>query len=232
MLLTAGLTENLDKLSLLHRRSCWASWLAATIFWFSGASTQAVSTGAYRAVEFISTHIRLDEVVKASTKDSKKVVEICTIYAKGMINIFLAMFFGTLACACLDPYFFIGYLISMALFGLYQAIFMANAGGAWDNAKKYVETDLHDKGTDRYNGDGCRRHRRRPVQGYLVRGDKPDHQVHHAVRTARRRDGGRAPSCRDWARGVRAGGGVPRRQLLLRLPELYGMRIVVKKEDR
>jgi K(+)-stimulated pyrophosphate-energized sodium pump len=153
MLLTAGLTENLDKLSLLH-----APFLlglvsgGATIYWFSGASTQAVSTGAYRAVEFISTHIRLDAVVKASQKDSKKVVEICTIYAqKGMFNIFMAVFFGTLACAFIEPFFFIGYLISLAIIGLYQAVFMANAGGAWDNAKKIVETEMHAKGTDLHN---------------------------------------------------------------------------------
>jgi K(+)-stimulated pyrophosphate-energized sodium pump len=153
MLLTAGLTENLDKLSLLHPPFLLGLISGgATIFWFSGASTQAVSTGAYRAVEFISTHIRLDEVVKASQKDSKKVVEICTIYAqKGMFNIFLAVFFGTLACAFIEPFFFIGYLISLAIIGLYQAVFMANAGGAWDNAKKIVETEMHAKGTDLHN---------------------------------------------------------------------------------
>ncbi|MBK7422362.1 MAG: sodium-translocating pyrophosphatase [Propionivibrio sp.] len=153
MLLTAGLTENLDKLSLLHPPFLLGLISGgATIFWFSGASTQAVSTGAYRAVEFISTHIRLDEVVKASQKDSKKVVEICTIYAqKGMFNIFMAVFFGTLACAFIEPFFFIGYLISLAIIGLYQAVFMANAGGAWDNAKKIVETEMHAKGTDLHN---------------------------------------------------------------------------------
>ncbi|HAS50928.1 MAG TPA: sodium-translocating pyrophosphatase [Gammaproteobacteria bacterium] len=153
MLLTAGLTENLDKLSLLHPPFLLGLVAGgATIFWFSGASTQAVSTGAYRAVEFISTHIRLDEVVKASQRDSKKVVEICTIYAqKGMFNIFLAVFFGTLACAFIEPFFFIGYLISLAIIGLYQAVFMANAGGAWDNAKKIVETEMHAKGTDLHN---------------------------------------------------------------------------------
>ncbi len=150
MLLTGGLTENLDKLSLLHPPFLLGLVAGgATIFWFSGASTQAVSTGAYRAVEFISTHIRLDAVVKASHKDSKKVVEICTIYAqKGMFNIFMAVFFGTLACAFIEPFFFIGYLISLAIIGLYQAVFMANAGGAWDNAKKIVETEMHAKGTD------------------------------------------------------------------------------------
>jgi K(+)-stimulated pyrophosphate-energized sodium pump len=119
------------------------------IYWFTGASMQAVTTGAYRAVEFIKANIKLDGVVeKASVADSKKVVEICTQYAqKGMFNIFLAVFFGTLGFAFLEPYFFIGYLISIALFGLFQAIFMANAGGAWDNAKKIVEVELKEKGT-------------------------------------------------------------------------------------
>ena len=122
----------------------------AVIYWFTGASTQAVSTGAYRAVEFIKDNIRLDDTVtKASTEDSKKVVAICTQYAQqGMFNIFLTVFFATLGFAFLEPYFFIGYLVSIALFGLYQAIFMANAGGAWDNAKKIVETELKMKGTD------------------------------------------------------------------------------------
>jgi K(+)-stimulated pyrophosphate-energized sodium pump len=121
----------------------------AMIYWFTGASMQAVSTGAYRAVEFIKKNIKLEGVEKASVSDSKKVVEICTIYAqRGMFNIFLAIFFGTLAFACFEPYFFIGYLISIALFGLYQAVFMANAGGAWDNAKKLVETELKAKGTE------------------------------------------------------------------------------------
>ena len=118
------------------------------IYWFTGASTQAVTTGAYRAVEFIKDNIKLEGVEKASVEDSKKVVEICTKYAqKGMFNIFLTVFFSTLAFAFVEPYFFIGYLISIALFGLYQAIFMANAGGAWDNAKKIVEVELHAKGT-------------------------------------------------------------------------------------
>jgi K(+)-stimulated pyrophosphate-energized sodium pump len=119
------------------------------IYWFTGASTQAVSTGAYRAVEFIKANIRLEGTTKASVEDSKRVVEICTQYAqKGMFNIFLTVFFSTLGFAFLEPYFFIGYLISIALFGLYQAIFMANAGGAWDNAKKIVETELKSKGTE------------------------------------------------------------------------------------
>ncbi len=120
----------------------------AVIYWFTGASMQAVTTGAYRAVEFIKANIELEGVTKASVEDSKKVVEICTQYAqKGMLNIFLAVFFSTLAFAFVEPFFFIGYLISIALFGLYQAIFMANAGGAWDNAKKIVETELKVKGT-------------------------------------------------------------------------------------
>jgi K(+)-stimulated pyrophosphate-energized sodium pump len=120
----------------------------AIIYWFTGASTQAVTTGAYRAVEFIKANIKLEGVEKASVADSKKVVEICTKYAqKGMFNIFLTVFFATLAFAFVEPYFFIGYLISIAIFGLYQAIFMANAGGAWDNAKKVVEVELKQKGT-------------------------------------------------------------------------------------
>jgi len=119
----------------------------AMIYWFTGASIQAVTTGAYRAVEFIKANIKLEGVTKASVEDSKKVVEICTQYAqKGMFNIFLTVFFATLGFAFFEPYFFIGYLISIALFGLYQAIFMANAGGAWDNAKKIVAVDLKAKG--------------------------------------------------------------------------------------
>jgi len=120
----------------------------AIIYWFTGASTQAVTTGAYRAVEFIKANIKLEGVEKASVADSKKVVEICTKYAqKGMFNIFLTVFFATLAFAFVEPFFFIGYLISIAIFGLYQAIFMANAGGAWDNAKKVVEVEMKQKGT-------------------------------------------------------------------------------------
>jgi K(+)-stimulated pyrophosphate-energized sodium pump len=126
----------------------------AVIYWFTGASAQAVTTGAYRAVEFIKKNIKLDTAEKASVEDSKKVVEICTKYAqKGMFNIFLVVFFTTLSFAFLEPFFFVGYLISIALFGLYQAIFMANAGGAWDNAKKVVETELHAKGTPLH--DAC-----------------------------------------------------------------------------
>jgi K(+)-stimulated pyrophosphate-energized sodium pump len=148
--LTDGLTMDLDKLSLLHPPFLLGLITGgAVIYWFTGASTQAVSTGAYRAVEFIKRNIRLDaSVEKASIADSKKVVEICTQYAqKGMFNIFMTVFFSTLAFACLEPFFFIGYLVSIALFGLYQAIFMANAGGAWDNAKKIVEVELKEKGT-------------------------------------------------------------------------------------
>ncbi len=149
MVLTAGLTENLDKLSILHPPFLLGLITGgAMIYWFTGASMQAVTTGAYRAVEFIKANIRLEGVTKASVEDSKKVVEICTIYAqRGMFNIFLAVFFGTLAFAFYEPFFFIGYLLSIALFGLYQAIFMANAGGAWDNAKKIVEVELKMKGT-------------------------------------------------------------------------------------
>src|SRR4029078_3873351 len=121
----------------------------AVIFWFTGASTQAVVAGAYRAVEFIKRNMKREGAAKASIEDSKKVVQICTQYAqKGMINIFLVVFFSTLAFACVEPFFFIGYPISTAIFGLCQAIFMANAGGAWDNAKKVVETVLKAKGTD------------------------------------------------------------------------------------
>jgi len=150
MSLTRGLTTDLDKLSMLHPPFLLGLIMGgAVIYWFTGASTQAVSTGAYRAVEFIKRNIKLESSEKASLADSKKVVEICTQYAqKGMFNIFLTIFFSTLAFACLEPFFFIGYLISIALFGLYQAIFMANAGGAWDNAKKLVEVDLKEKGTE------------------------------------------------------------------------------------
>ncbi len=150
VLLTDGLTHSLDKLSLLHPPFLLGLIMGgAVIYWFTGAATQAVATGAYRAVEFIKRNIRLDaEGTRASVEDSKRVVEICTQYAqKGMFNIFLTVFFFTLAFACLEPYFFIGYLISIALFGLCQAIFMANAGGAWDNAKKIVEVELKEKGT-------------------------------------------------------------------------------------
>jgi K(+)-stimulated pyrophosphate-energized sodium pump len=155
MALTHGLTVGKENLSLLH-----APFLlglitgGAMIYWFTGASMQAVTTGAYRAVEYIKANIHLEGAEKASVEDSKKVVEICTKYAqKGMFNIFLAVFFATLAFAFTEPFFFIGYLISIAIFGLYQAIFMANAGGAWDNAKKVVEVDLKQKGTPLH--DAC-----------------------------------------------------------------------------
>src|ERR1700735_832626 len=148
--LTHVLTMNMEKLSLMH-----APFLlglisgGAVIYWFTGASIQAVTTGAYRAVEFIKANIKLESSEKASVADSKKVVGICTQYAqKGMLNIFLTVFFATLAFAFFDPFYFVGYLLSITLFGLYQAFFMANAGGAWDNAKKIVETTLHAKGTE------------------------------------------------------------------------------------
>ena len=151
MALTQGLTNqaSIAMLSILHPPFLLGLITGgAVIYWFTGASMQAVTTGAYRAVEFIKANIKLEGSTKASVEDSKKVVEICTVYAqKGMFNIFLGVFFSTLAFAFIEPFFFIGYLISIAVFGLYQAIFMANAGGAWDNAKKIVETELKMKGT-------------------------------------------------------------------------------------
>jgi K(+)-stimulated pyrophosphate-energized sodium pump len=150
MALTKGLQpEYLQYLSMLHPPFVLGLITGGTmIYWFTGASIQAVTTGAYRAVQFIKANIKLDGAAKASVADSKKVVEICTLYAqKGMRNIFFAVFFATLAFAFVEPYFFIGYLISIALFGLFQAIFMANAGGAWDNAKKIVEVNMKQKGT-------------------------------------------------------------------------------------
>ncbi len=148
--LTEGLTTNLELLSILHPPFLLGLITGgAVIYWFTGASTQAVSTGAYRAVEFIKANIKLEGSTRASVADSRRVVEICTVYAqKGMFNIFLGVFFSTLAFAFVEPYFFIGYLISIALFGLYQALFMSNAGSAWDNAKKIVETELKMKGTE------------------------------------------------------------------------------------
>jgi K(+)-stimulated pyrophosphate-energized sodium pump len=148
--LTEGLTADVDRLSILYPPFLLGLITGgAIIYWFTGAATQAVTTGAYRAVEFIKRNIKLEGVVKASVADSKRVVEICTQYAqKGMFNIFLAVFFSTLAFAFVEPFFFIGYLIAIAMFGLFQAIFMANAGGAWDNAKKIVETELKLKGTE------------------------------------------------------------------------------------
>jgi K(+)-stimulated pyrophosphate-energized sodium pump len=155
MALTHGLTQNVQNLSLLHAPFMLGLICGgAIIYWFTGASTQAVTTGAYRAVEFIKANIKLEGVEKASVTDSKKVVEICTKYAqKGMFNIFLAVFFATLSFAFMEPFLFIGYLFALAIFGLYQAIFMANAGGAWDNAKKVVEVDLKMKGTPLH--DAC-----------------------------------------------------------------------------
>ena len=149
MALTHGLTVNVEKLSLLHAPFVLGLITGgAMIYWFTGASTQAVTTGAYRAVEFIKAHIKLDGAAAASVADSKRVVEICTQYAqKGMLNIFIAVFFATLSFSFVEPFFFIGYLMSIATFGLYQAIFMANAGGAWDNAKKIVEVEMKQKGT-------------------------------------------------------------------------------------
>jgi K(+)-stimulated pyrophosphate-energized sodium pump len=149
MALTSGLTANVDKLSLLHAPFFLGLITGgAMIYWFTGASTQAVTTGAYRAVEYIKANIKLEGAEKASVADSKAVVAICTKYAqKGMLNIFIAVFFGTLAFAFVEPFFFVGYLISIAIFGLYQAIFMANAGAAWDNAKKIVEVEMKQKGT-------------------------------------------------------------------------------------
>ena len=186
MALTDGLRTNVESLSLLH-----APFLlglitgGAVIYWFTGASIQAVTTGAYRAVEFIKANIRLEGVEKASVEDSKKVVQICTQYAqKGMFNIFLTVFFSTLAFAFVEPFFFIGYLISIAIFGLYQAIFMANAGGAWDNAKKVVEVDLKMKGTPLARCDSRRRHGRRSVQRHFVSGHESGDQVYDAVWTA------------------------------------------------
>jgi K(+)-stimulated pyrophosphate-energized sodium pump len=153
VLLTDGLTKNVEKLSILH-----APFLlglvsgGGIIFWFTGASTQAVVAGAYQAVEFIKKNMKLENAEAASIEDSKKVVEICTRYAqRGMVNIFMTVFCATLCFACMDPFLFIGYLISLALFGLFQALFLANAGGAWDNAKKIVEVELKERGTDLHN---------------------------------------------------------------------------------
>ncbi|HVZ35689.1 MAG TPA: sodium/proton-translocating pyrophosphatase, partial [Polyangiaceae bacterium] len=148
--LTHGLERDLQNLSILHPPFLLGLLTGgAIIYWFTGATTQSVVAGAYRAVEFIRRNMKLEGATKASIEDSKKVVEICTVYAqKGMTNIFLTIFCATLAFACIDPFFFIGYLISLALFGLFQALFLANAGGAWDNAKKIVEVELGDKTSD------------------------------------------------------------------------------------
>jgi K(+)-stimulated pyrophosphate-energized sodium pump len=150
MILTHGLTSHIENLSLLYPPFLLGLLSGgAVIYWFTGASIQAVTTGAYHAVQYIKSHIKLEGADRASKADSTKVVEICTIFAqKGMINLFLTIFFTTLSFACLEPFYFIGYLISIAFFGLYQAIFMANAGGAWDNAKKLVEVTHREKGTE------------------------------------------------------------------------------------
>src|SRR5207302_2250896 len=138
----------IEKLSLVQPEVLLGLLMGGSvIYWFTGASTQAVVTGAYRAVVFIEKNIKLDSGA-ASIEDSKEVVKICTVYAqKGMINIFIVIFCMALALPFFNPYFFIGYLIAIAFFGLFQAIFMANAGGAWDNAKKIVEVDMRQKGT-------------------------------------------------------------------------------------
>ena len=182
MALTAWTDQTTCNLSLLH-----APFLlglicgGAVIFWFAGASTQAVTTGAYRAVEFIKANIHLEGAEKASVSDSKKVVEICTKYAqKGMFNIFLAVFFATLAFAFIEPFLFIGYLISIAIFGLYQAIFMANAGGAWDNAKKIVEVDLKQKGTPLHDATVIGDTVGDPFKDTSSVAHQPGHQVHDA----------------------------------------------------
>ncbi len=199
--LTSGLTENVDKLSMLHPPFLLGLITGgAMIYWFTGASTQAVTTGAYRAVEFIKANIKLDGVIKASVADSKKVVEICTQYAqKGMFNIFLAVFFATLGFAFIEPFYFVGYLISIALFGLYQAVFMANAGGAWDNAKKIVEVELKQKGTDLHAATVVGDTVGDPFKDTSSVAMNPDHQVHHSFRPPRRGAGGVA----DRAAGSR-----------------------------
>jgi K(+)-stimulated pyrophosphate-energized sodium pump len=149
VLLTHGLTSGIENLSILHAPFLLGLLAGGgVIYWFTGASCQAVITGAYRAVAFIKRNMKLDGAEKASMEDSKKVVAICTRYAQaGMFNIFVTVFFTTLAAAFIEPYFFVAFLISLAIFGLFQAIFMANAGGAWDNAKKIVEVELREKGT-------------------------------------------------------------------------------------
>ena len=162
----------------------------AVVFWFSGASMQAVTTGAYRAVEYIKKNMDLTKK-EADINDSIAVVRICTKYAQlGMWNIFLALMTITLAFAFFNANFFVAYLISIAVFGLFQAIYMANAGGAWDNAKKLVEVDLKEKGTPLHAGDRHRRHGRRPIQGHDLGVAQPDHQVLDAVRPVGRGDRG------------------------------------------
>jgi len=150
MILTHGLTTCIENLSMLYPPFLLGLLSGGgMIYWFSGASIQAVTTGAYHTVHYIKENIKLDQTGRSSPKDSTRVVEICTLYAqKGLINIFGTVLFTTLSFACLEPYFFIGYLISIAIFGFFQAIFMANAGGAWDNAKKLVEVTFRGKGTE------------------------------------------------------------------------------------
>ena len=192
------------------------------IYWFTGASMQAVTTGAYRAVEFIKANIHLEGAEKASVTDSKKVVEICTKYAqKGMFNIFLAVFFATLAFAFIEPFFFIGYLISIAIFGLYQAIFMANAGGAWDNAKKVVEVDLKQKGTPLHDATVIGDTVGDPFKDTSSVAIEPGDQVHDLVRIACCRACGDAHQEQSGAHGragsrVLPGVSVLRAQIVLR----------------
>ena len=220
--LTNHLTTDLDKLSILHPPFLLGLITGgAVIYWFTGASIQAVTTGAYRAVEFIKNNIHLESTTKASVSDSKKVVAICTKYAqKGMLNIFLTVFFATLSFAFFEPFYFVGYLISIALFGLYQAFFMANAGGAWDNAKKIVETELHAKGHGAACGHRGRRHRGRSVQRHQLGSVEPYHQVHDSVRPAGR---GAGRFFDPPARGddqQRARGDLPGDFDVFRLPQL------------
>ena len=180
------------------------------IYWFTGASIQAVTTGAYRAVEFIKANIRLDGATKASVADSKKVVEICTQYAqKGMFNIFLSIFFATLGFAFLEPYFFIGYLVSIALFGLFQAIFMANAGGAWDNAKKIVEVELKEKGTPLHAATVVGDTVGDPFKDTSSVAHEPGHQIHDAFRPSCGGAGGPPGGRLRRTDESRAGGSIP-----------------------
>ena len=183
---------------------------------------QAVTTGAYRAVEYIKAHIRLDRRAKASVKDSKEVVKICTQYAQaGMVNIFGVIFCFTLAFACFDPTFFASYLISIAVFGLFQAMFMANAGGAWDNAKKVVEVDLKEKGTALHAATVVGDTVGDPFKDTSSRRAQPDHQVHDALRPPGRRD--RRARREDAALYI--GACVPRVGLFFVARSFYGMRI-------
>ncbi len=240
MALTNGLTSNVEKLSLLHAPFFLGLITGgAMIYWFTGASMQAVTTGAYRAVEFIKANIKLENSEKASVSDSKKVVEICTKYAqKGMFNIFLAVFFGTLAFAFVEPFFFIGYLISIAIFGLYQAIFMADAGAAWDNAKKIVETKLKQKGTPAARRHRDRRHSWRSLQRHEFGSHEPGHKIHHALRIAGRRTGRLADPRPRHRIHAHPGAGVLRSVSLLRLPFILrnanqlGVRKLTRRDGR